>query len=166
MGSNEQATIDQGPFRLLGWTKETRNEREGLERHDPLARLGGSVTLPGAGFLGHHRAKISTDGRAVVEDTDEVLAWIQAWSDEPPPQRHDPRNTFTTGSRTFVNTRAVLSYLKATKTSLLIRISITRRRHNSYESDQDNTHDQEIHRLVIIDQHGHVQGLPGCRALR
>jgi hypothetical protein len=165
-GEYEQATIDHGPFRLLGWTKETRNEREGLERHDPLARLARSVTLPGAGFLAHHRAKVSPSSRAIVNDVGEVLAWIQAWSDEPPPQRRDSRGTFTTGSQTFVNTRAVLSYLKATKTSLLIRVWSTRRRHHAYKSDQDNTHDQEIHRLVIVDQHGHVQGLPGCRTLR
>lgn len=143
--------VDQPPFRLLGWLRELHSSTEGLEDHDPLARLGASVDLPGSRFLDFHSAWV--EGHRVLASGGNVLAYAQQFSDRPLNERSDyARELTTSGHQTFVSREALQPFLGATDTSLIIRLACTRRDRDSF--GRRSEHDQEIHKVFVLTRTG------------
>lgn len=155
--------IDFGSFKLAGWLRELRRERDGIEEFDPLARIATSTALPGDEFVSFHRASINTDD-SIIDSTGKRIAWVRRFSDESQDrQERESRRFWTSGRQVFVDTEALLNFLQTIEMSLILKIGVIRRDKNS--EGRNTEHDQEIHRALLIHQDGRVEGLGPNRSI-
>jgi hypothetical protein len=160
--------IDDGPFRLLGWIREVQNYVEGLEDHDPLARISLTTALPGSSFRELKRARLLDDERTLVDRAGDRLAWMRSFSDVP----SDPRNRYRTditvsGRQTFAQTAALLQYLRATGMHLIIKGHADRRDGDPYKRPRQRDDDrvQEVNRVTLIEHSGRIRRLERHRVV-
>jgi hypothetical protein len=92
-----QDNIDDGEFRLTGWTRDDGGRNEaGLEKLDPLRRISAGAARPGAKFLEICGGTVERGGKFVRGGNGELLAWQRSWDDVDP---HPDRYSEPTGSR-------------------------------------------------------------------
>jgi hypothetical protein len=164
-GDNYGNSIDTPPFRLLGWLHDHDRNREGIERDDHLARISAGYVLPAPAFIKHHGATLCRETRRVLGVDGEPLAWVRAFSDRPPPERERYEHGFSAaGQQTFVQTDALLSYLRSTGMALVVKAEMMRRVESRREPDRGN--EQEIQRVLLIHGDGAVEGLQRTQSLR
>jgi hypothetical protein len=157
--------IDYPPFRLLGWLSEHDRHPEGMDTHDHLARISAGCVLPGAAFIAHHGGEHCPRTHRVLGSDGEALAWVRAFSDRPPAERERYETGFSAeGHQTFVQTGALLDYLRSTGMALVIKVEARRRNESRREPDREN--EQEIQRVLLIHPDGTIEGLRGTRSLR
>jgi hypothetical protein len=158
--------IDDGPFRLLGWIREIENYADGLEKHDPLARISLTTALPRSSFRDFHGARLLGDERTLVDRAGDRLAWMHCFSDLPSYPRDRYRTDITvSGRQTFVQTAALLRYLRATGMHLIIKGHADRRDGDPYQRPRQRDDDrvQELNRVILIEHSGDIRRLEGHR---
>jgi hypothetical protein len=151
-GRFAQDDIDAGEFRLEGWIWEADRSDLGLEKHDPLRRIGVSITRPGTRFLDVCHGRLERSGRLVRGPDGRAIAWQRAWSDVDTagPARQEPRGT--DGRETHVRRDALCEFLRATASQLFIQAWATRHKSpRNYLSEEDETHEQRIHLVYVFD---------------
>jgi hypothetical protein len=90
---------------------------------------------------------------------------MRAFSDRPPPERERYEYGFwADGHQTFIQTNALLSYLRSTELALVIKAEMVRRTESRREPDGGN--EQEIQRVLLINGDGAIQGLQRTQSLR
>jgi hypothetical protein len=157
--------IDAPPFRLLGWLSEYHRDREGIETDDHLARISSGYVLPSDDFVKHQRAALNRKTRQILGPDGQVLAWVRAFSDQPPSDRERYQHGFwSSGHQTFVRTDALLSYLRSTGLALVMKAEMMRRIDSRREPDGGN--EQEIQRVLLISGDGKFEGLRRNHSLR
>ena len=147
-----QDDIDIGEFRLVGWLWEADRGGAGLEKHDPLRRIGLNVTRPGTRFLDVCHGRLERGGRLVRGPDGRPIAWQRAWSDVDTagPTRREPHGT--EGVETHVRRDALCEFLQATASQLVIKVWASRHKSGrDYLSEEDEKDVQEIHRVYIFD---------------
>jgi hypothetical protein len=150
-GWTDQEDIDLGEFRLEGWIWEERREELGLERHDPLRRIGGDVTRPGPRFIAFCGGRLEGGGRRIRDRDGGLVAWQRAWSDlHSDHPRTEARGT--SGTQTFVRRDVLSAFLRATGSLLIVKAWATRHKStDNYLSDARERHDKRIDRVYLFD---------------
>ena len=156
----EQADIDQGEFRLEGWLWEEHRENEGLDKHDPLGRIGLSVTRPGSAFLAVCGGTLEAAGWRVRGPAGDLLAWQRAWSDIPRngTGRREPQGT--SGRETHVRRDALCDVLRATDSLLVMQASAARHRSGRHYREEESS-EQRIHKVYLFGSDGRLATLDG-----
>lgn len=155
--------LEEEPFGLIGWLKETRREREGMEAFDPLARISASASIPGGAFRRHHGASLRAD-ESLLDAGGKRVAWVRRFSDVPLDERRSSSSGYAaSGRQTFVTGQALLSFLKSVDRSLILKLGLTRRPRSSEIEEREDG--EEIHRAVLIEQSGRIEGLRGSDSL-
>lgn len=118
--------IDEGELRLKGLLTEIRQEREGLDEHDPLARIQYTFERPGVAFQAATRSapdrtsrRLSTLGGGVVSET---VLWHDGIGDE----RDRIVERHTEGTRTTAPLGVVLDALGQLQLVLIAEVQIDR----------------------------------------
>lgn len=157
--------IDVGHFRLIGWTSERDLHADGLEYHDPLARLQTSPAWPGPDFISHHRAETSSNGLSLLDHHSSRIAWIRAFNDDPPPRRGGQiEHFYASGTETFVSRSALVAYLHNIGMDMIFRLSANRHVRSDHERIRQNAPQehpldrQEQYRFVLLRRDGSVAG--------
>lgn len=149
--------IDSGNFRLKGWLVERRQDRDGIERDDRLARIGLTTILPGPAFQIRHRAVPDRAATRLVDSAGVKLAWVRTFSDEPPPRpSHRDRAYYADGWETFVDAKALLDFLAAEEMMLILKMEATRSEWSEHEPRP--TENRESHRVLLIEPDGTIRG--------
>lgn len=168
-GGHRDHEIDNGPFRLLGWTREHQDHREGTEHHDQLARISLNITLPGTSFRVFHQAQLLSDERTLLDRNGVPVAWQHSFSDHPPgSDSRYPRDVTVGGRQSWVSVDALLSYLDFTRMDLIIKAHATRRDGDPYQRKRDREKDrvQDINRVCLLEHTGRLVGMEGHRSVR
>lgn len=163
------SVINHGKFQLHSWLRKLRTTETNLEKHDPLARLTDELWTPGQRFQDLHGTVIDPFTGAHASSDGIDRAWVRAFSDQPPQRAgREIRSFHTSGSQTFVESAALLSFLEATDASLIITAEAIRRelRSTYIPRNDEQEEKQEVRLTVLIEQDGTVHGLPGCRSIR
>jgi hypothetical protein len=150
-GRSDQEDIDIGQFRLEGWIWEADRGELGIEEHDPLRRIGISVTRPGTRFVDACRGKLERGGRLIQSPNGSPIAWQRAWSDMETVggARREPYGT--KGFETHVRRDVLCEFLRATESQLIIKTTASRRKSKrDYLSEEEETHEQRIHRIYLF----------------
>lgn len=164
-GNSHGHAIDAHPFVLSGWLEEHDPHREGIERDDPLARIGTTAVLPGPSFIQHHSASLARKTRSIVGSDGSEISWVRQFSDHSPETRERYGSGFSTaGRQTFVSTPRLLDFLRATGMSLIIKVEVVRRDKKS-EDEETRKDDQRIQRAFLLRADGRFTGLRRRRSL-
>lgn len=150
-----QDDIDAGEFRLTGWTcDDGRRDEAGLEQHDPLRRISGRATRPGARFLEICGGVVEHGGKFVRDENGELLAWERAWSDvDPQPDRHGEA-TGSEGRESYVRRDVLRDFLAATESMLIIKVVARRRKKARDYVSEENASEQAFHRIYLYSADG------------
>jgi len=157
---HEQQNIDQSEFRLEGWLCEKHREREGIERHDPLARLEWSMTYPGSAFLDFCNGLIEGGGWRVRGPDGDLLAWQRAWSDvvRMGAGRREPQGT--SGRELLVRRDRLRQFLRATGSLLILQASAVRHRTGRHHQEEESS-EQSIHKVYLFGPDGGLTTVDG-----
>ena len=146
---------DEPGFRLIGWIAGRSRESTGLEKHDQLRRIDLSHAVPDATF-GHVDDQTSEQAVWTLKS---ATAQLIKWSDSPGDWKHD-RPRYSEGRRTIVDTRELLTYLKAQELDLLLEVTIKRHYETDrYRPDDDKDlehYDRGTTRLYILRRDGEL----------
>lgn len=157
---SEQADIDVGEFRLVGWTWEEDRGDLGLEEHDPLRRIGLTVARPGTRFLEVCRGTIERDGRGVRGPDGRLIAWQRAWSDIDTVGGARTESHGTKGLETHVCRDALRELLRATASLLIIKAGASRQKRERDYLAEEKPDEQRIDRVYLFDPDAGVVGRP------
>jgi hypothetical protein len=156
-GHGYQDNIDDGEFRLTGWTRDDSGHDEaGLEEHDPLRRISARATRPGAKFLEICGGTVERGGKFVRGEKGELLAWERSWNDVDPQADHYREPTGSRGSETYVRRDALRDFLAATDSMLIIKVSALRRKSAREYVSEENTSEQSFHRIYLYSADGQL----------
>lgn len=151
--------IDHGEFKLRGWLAERRRERDGLEQHDRLARVGHTTVLPGPDFCARQQVVPDRAEARLVDVNGVPRAWVRRFSDEPPPGSRE-RSAYAYGWSVFVDWAALLDFVSAEEMMLIVKLETSRTERS--ERDFRSADQQESHRAFLIEPSGTIRGFrPG-----
>jgi hypothetical protein len=144
----EECELEHGVFRLRGWLRRSRHERESLDDLDPYAegiRWGG--TMPGDDFCTRIGCIADATGETLRDDERRPIAWTKRWSDEDRDDREYLHQVRSSGERTFVDKGTLLKYLAETRMELIMEVQIGRHRDRSANSDEYASPTSRVYRL-------------------
>ncbi len=147
---DDQDDIDEGEFQLQGWLWVEHHENEGLEKHDPLARIGLTVTRPGSAFLAACGGTPEAGGGRVRRPDGELVAWQHSWSDITWTEDGRRESHGTHGRETRVRRDALCEMLRATGSLLILQASATRHRSGRDHREEESS-DQRTQRTYLFD---------------
>jgi hypothetical protein len=142
--------IHHGEFVLRGWLTEGRDERAGVDEHDPYAH-GMSMSLPMPGQL-FRNATAATPERAglVLRGPDStVVAQAVQWADR---EGGDDASVTSSGNRVYVARGPLLKYLAETQMTLILEVQIGRHRSSGGFGDYQPPRS----RIYLIDSAGGI----------
>ncbi len=122
-----RAEIDEGELRLKGLLAEVRQETEGLDEHDPLARIRYVFDLPGAAFQAATRSAPDRSGRRLSTLDRNVVSETVLWHDGIGDERDRIVERHTEGARTTVPLGVVLHVLRELQMVLIAEVQIERK---------------------------------------
>jgi hypothetical protein len=156
-GRGYQDDIDDGDFRLTGWTRDDGGrDGAGLEEHDPLRRITAGATRPGAKFLEICGGTLERGGKFVRGEKGELLAWERSWSDVHPQADRYREPTGSRGIETYVRRDALRNFLVATDSMLIIKVSAQRRKTARDSVSEENVSEQSFHRIYLYSADGQL----------
>jgi hypothetical protein len=120
--------IDDGEFRLQGLLTEIRHEREGLDEHDPLARIRYAFELPGEAFRAATRSVLNLTSLTLSTQGGGVVAETVLWHDGIGDERDGIVERHTEGVRTMAPIGVVLDVLRQLGLALIAEVQIERRK--------------------------------------
>lgn len=116
-----------------------------------------------ADFLSIMKVEPVHSGQQYIDSEGKVTAKVEHWSDNP--RTKQTYAFFTSGTRIWVRTDALLGYLQARDLDLIV--SVTLDRNYSYEyrryANRDGTRNEERHRIQLLRRDGSLETLAGCR---
>ena len=168
-GSEYDASeINEPGFVLEGLVTGWRREREYLDEHDPLTRdIKGPFSLMGRDFLDTLQLSMSNDFLTYFKSDGEVVARLEVWSDDPQ-ERERITEAFSTGERLWVQTDALLDYLRRRSMDLVIEVQITRNVEQHYDTEsylKEREYDPGRSTIYVLRRDGSLETLAGCRPL-
>jgi hypothetical protein len=159
-----QESIEQGEFRLIGWLWEDHHESDNLERHDPLARVRRHVTRPGTLFLQSTGGMLDAEGWRVLGPDGTLLAVQHAFSDIQMTDDRRPEPDGASGRATHVRRAALQQMLTDTGLLLLVRaIAIHHRSSHYRKQEEEENSEKHIHGVYLFDADGRLKGLGEAR---
>jgi len=156
-GPSHQDDIEDGEFRLTGWTRDgCGRDESGLEQHDPLRRISAGATRPGATFLQISGGIAERGGKVVRGQDGTLLAWERSWNDVDPLADRYREPTGTRGRETYVRREALRNFLDATDSMLIIKVSALRRKNARDYLSEENASEQSLHRIYLYSSDGRL----------
>lgn len=160
--------ISEPGFVLEGLVTGWRRESEYLDEHDPLTRdIKGSVSLLGRDFIVALGLSLSDNLLTYSRADGEVVARSEIWSDNPQ-ERERITEAFATGERLWVQTEALLDYLRRRDIDLVIEAQISRNVERRYDTERfikEREYDLGKSTIYVLRRDGSLETLAGCRPL-
>jgi hypothetical protein len=122
--------IDEGKLRLKGLLTSIRQEREGLDEHDPLARIHYAFDRPGVAFQAATRSAPDRTGRRLLTPGQKVVSETVLWHDGIGDERDRIVERHTEGARTTVPLGVALDVLRQLQLVLIAEVQIERKINN------------------------------------
>lgn len=163
----DEAQIDEGRYRLIGWLAENRydmsfDERDPL-RHEarPLPRMPGravSNTFPLSRLEGPRTHWVAAEN--------EQPSFVgEVWSDLSAREYDDrlPRATGSNGWRLWMRTRDLQSFLERQGLDLIYEVQVTRQTRSEYSHsyDSDKNKQKTFDRILLCRRDGQIEGATG-----
>lgn len=157
--------IDEGELRLKALLAEIRQEREGLDEHDPLARIQYVFDRPGVAFQAATRSTPDRTGRRLSTLDGKVVSDTVLWHDGIGDERDRIVERHTEGARTTVPLGVVLDALRQLQLVLIADVQIERKI-NYRENRGAESYDQPPTTVYILRETGTLETLERRRRLR
>jgi hypothetical protein len=161
----DDVEIDEPGFQLLGWTREHRQEDEGLEKHDPLRRMQLTFTSLGHAIIAQHRLREADGGRTLLASDGRAVSWVEEWSDRPLSERRYQRPGYSEGRRTWVVLPYLLTFLVARQMDLIFEVRITRQYAERARVEKEDRYERGESRIYLLRGNGALETMGGHRQL-
>lgn len=164
MSDGGRFEIDEGKLRLKGLLAEIRQEREGLDKHDPLARIQYAFDRPGLAFQAATGSAPDRSGRILSTRDGKVVSKTLLWHDEIGDERDRIVERHTEGVRTTIPLDVVLDALRHLKAVLIAEVQIDRKIH--YRDNQGTErYEPPPTTIYVLRESGTLEGLERRRRL-
>ena len=151
--------INESPFELHGWTRESGGDSQGLDEFDPLARgVSTNYARPGDDFLAQTNSQyLRHKGQCVVGE--ECVAWQEIWSLGDDSDRAS--SAYTRGDRLWVRRSTLVEYLTRRGMDLIMEVQISRNLTYRSRRGRDDDYDPAEHRIYLLRSDGTGQTVAG-----
>lgn len=151
----DDAQIDEPDFELLPWLREWRLE-EGLDKFDPLARLGTSTpAVFRSDFLITVGAVVSPDRLTFRQPDGNVVGRLELWNDRLDKERAS--GPYSTGERLWVRLDSLLGYLRQRERDLIIEVTIARNRSEGSRREEGEAYDRGRDTIYLLRRDGSLE---------
>jgi len=155
--------IEDDEFVLLGWLRDVGDDHGSIEEHDPLRRISGSYSTPGANFRTTLKANPDSSGLRLYDATGQLVCETELWDDDVGDSRERTLERHTEGRRTWVALPALLAFLDARSLDLIIKVVIQRQIDRRMREESD--YDLGVGRVYLVRRDGTLEGLGSRRSL-
>lgn len=160
---NDRVRINNGNFKLTGFTNSISNENRGIDSDDPFADGWQKyATTLGKDFLKYFNLEMSKDFKEYrKKGTGELCAKFESWTNVRDRRSHAEFET--QGKAMSVSWELLLTYLKHKKCSLLLECQITKWKSGGRSGTSDH---RESTKLFLIQENGTIKSFSGNHSIR